>query len=194
MNPIGYARTSPGHDAAPLLAALGAAGCVTIFCDHQVRIRDEWPQLDHAIAAVPAGGTLLVCGLTHIGRTLDHLVEVLTDLEQRGIRLRSIYEQLDTAEHGDLLLNVTHAVIEARRFWRSEATKEGLAAAVAAGRKPGRQPGTLLTPEQEAMAQELQDAGNAVSDIADLLGVSRSRLYRVMPPRQTTFNGEDSTP
>ena len=63
MTAVGYARTRPGDNAAPKLAALTRAGCATVFLDEQVRLTDDWPQLDHALAAAPAGGTLIVCQL-----------------------------------------------------------------------------------------------------------------------------------
>jgi DNA invertase Pin-like site-specific DNA recombinase len=71
---IGYARTRPDEDTTPVHAELTAAGCAAIYCDEQVSLRADWPQFDRALAAVPAGGTLIVCRLIHIGRSLEHLV------------------------------------------------------------------------------------------------------------------------
>jgi DNA invertase Pin-like site-specific DNA recombinase len=114
---IGYARTRPGEDIAAIRAELTAAGCTTIYCDGQVPIRADWPQLDQALAALPAGATLVVCRLIHIGRSLQHLADLLNQLDQRDVRLHALHEQLDTAEHGDLLRQITHAMIDARKFW-----------------------------------------------------------------------------
>lgn len=152
MTVIGYARTRPGEDTASIRAELTAAGCTAIYCDEQVSLRADWPQLDRALATIPADGTLIVCRLIHIGRSLQHLANLLTNLDQRGVRLRALHENLDTAQHGELLRQVTHGLIDARKAWRSEATREGLDAAVAKGRKLGRQPGPLLTPEQDELA------------------------------------------
>lgn len=180
MTQIGYIRTRPGEDVAPLHATLTAVGCTTIYCDDQVTLRADWPQLDHALAAVRPEDTLTVCRLIHLGRSLEHLAGLLADLTQRGIRLRALQEQLDTTEHGEQLLNVTHGLVEVRRAWRSENTREGLAAAVAAGRRLGRQPTPLLTPQQDELARRLQDTGHSIASIATLLGVPRPKLYRAL--------------
>ena len=141
MTAIGYARTRTGDDTAAIRAELTAAGCVAVYCDEQVSMRADWPQLDRTLAALATGGPLIVCRLIHISRSLEHLADLLTTLDRRGVRFRALHEQLDTAEHGELLRQVTHGLIDARHAWRSEATREGLATAVAAGHKLGRQPG-----------------------------------------------------
>jgi hypothetical protein len=83
-------------------------------------------------------------------------------------------------------------LIEARRIFQSEAPKDGLAAAVAAGRKPGRRPGPpLLTHAQEELAHQLQATGRSVTEIADL-GVSRAAMYRARSPSRPPTTGEDS--
>jgi DNA invertase Pin-like site-specific DNA recombinase len=98
--------------------------------------------------------SLIVCRPIHVGRALEHLAALLMDLDHRGIRLRALHEQLDTAEHGELLRQVTQGLIDARKSWRSAATREGIAEAVAADRKPGRRPGPPpLTQEQDELAQ-----------------------------------------
>jgi hypothetical protein len=40
---------------------LTAAGCTAVSIDEQVSIRADWPQLGRALAAVPSGGTLMIC-------------------------------------------------------------------------------------------------------------------------------------
>jgi DNA invertase Pin-like site-specific DNA recombinase len=87
---IGYARIRLGEDTAAVRAELTSAGCTVIYCDEQVPIRADWPQLDRALAAVPAGGTLIACRLIHIGRSLEHLADLLMDLDNRGVRLRTL--------------------------------------------------------------------------------------------------------
>lgn len=184
MTVIGYARTRPVDDVAAVRAELTAVGCTAIYCDEQVSIRADQPQLNRALAVLPAGGTLIVCRLIHIGRSLEHLVGLLIRLDHRGVRFRALHEQLDTAEHGELLRQVTQGLIETQKAWRSEATREGLAEAVAAGRTLGRRPGPPpLTQEQDELAQHLRAVGVPVTEIADLLGVSRSKLYRASPDR-----------
>ncbi len=194
MTAIGYARTRTGDDTAAIRAELTAAGCVAVYCDEQVSMRADWPQLDRTLAALATGGPLIVCRLIHISRSLEHLADLLTTLDRRGVRFRALHEQLDTAEHGELLRQVTHGLIDARHAWRSEATREGLATAVAAGHKLGRQPGRPpLTQEQDELARQLRTAGLPATEIADLIGVTRSKLYRTRPP-DAPSTGKHSAP
>ncbi|RZU48836.1 DNA invertase Pin-like site-specific DNA recombinase [Krasilnikovia cinnamomea] len=195
MTVIGYARTRASEDTAAIRAELTAAGCTAIYCDERIPVRAEQPQLDHALTALPAGGTLVVCRLIHIGRSLEHLAELLICLDHRGIRLRALHEQLDTVEHGELFRQITQGLIDARNVWRSESTREGLAAAVAAGRKIGRQPGPpLLTQEQDELARQLRDNGVPLAEVAELISVSRAKLYRAWPTAAAPTTGEDSAP
>jgi DNA invertase Pin-like site-specific DNA recombinase len=172
-----------------------APGCATVVLDEQVRLTDDRPQLDHALAAAPAGGTLIVCQLTQLGRSLAHLVDLLTDLERRGVRLRSLDDHIDTAEHGELLRRIAHGLLEARHVWRSETTKDGPDRAVAAGRKLGRRSVPVLSPRQEELARRLQATGHSATDIATLLGISRpTTLYRALPAQRVPSTAEDSAP
>ena len=194
MSTIGYAHTRLNEDLDHVRETLTTTGCATVFCDDQVPIRAAWPQLDRALATLHPDDTLIVPRLINFGRSLEHLGELITDLDQRGIRFRSLDEQFDTAEHGQQLLDTINGLVDARREWRSENTKEGLAEAAAVGRKPGRPPGPGLTAEQSELANRLRQSGRPVVDIAGLLGVSRPKLYRLLQPETPPLTGEDSTP
>lgn len=61
-----------------------------------------------------------------------------------------------------------------------EGTKEGLEATRARGQRLGRPP--ALTPEQVRYARDLLTRPeNSVSSIAQLLGISRSTVYKYVP-------------
>jgi DNA invertase Pin-like site-specific DNA recombinase len=73
--------------------------------------------------------------------------------------------------------------------------REGLAAAVAAGHTLGRQPGPPLpTQQQHELARQLRDSGLSVAEIADLIGVSRTTLYRALQPDDVPTTDEESAP
>ena len=65
-----------------------------------------------------------------------------------------------------------------------EPTNAGIAAARARGRKGGRRP--KLTPGKLATARHLYDAKDkTVAEIAEIVGVARSTLYRALDPACT---------
>jgi DNA invertase Pin-like site-specific DNA recombinase len=54
------------------------------------------PQLDELLAYTQDGDTIVVALLDRLGRSLAHLVAIVTELGERGVGLRSLHEQLDT--------------------------------------------------------------------------------------------------
>jgi DNA invertase Pin-like site-specific DNA recombinase len=67
---------------------------------------------------------------------------------------------------------------ELERSLISERTRAGVKAAKGRGLKFGRKP--KLTPQQITHARELIDAGERREDVADLLNVNRTTLYRAL--------------
>ncbi len=53
------------------------------------------------------GDGLVVWKLDRLGRSLPHLLSIVTDLKQRGVAFRSLTEQMDTdTPHGELLFSL----------------------------------------------------------------------------------------
>lgn len=72
------------------------------------------------------------------------------ELEQVGVRVLA-------GVQGEAADQVTLGLVETQKAWRSEATREGLAEAVTAGRKLDRRPGPPpLTPEQDELVHHLR--------------------------------------
>jgi DNA invertase Pin-like site-specific DNA recombinase len=67
-------------------------------CAHLVRqtaealVAGRRKGLDEAIAYVRGGNTIVMWRLDRLGRSLKHLIEVVTDLEKRGIGFKSLTE------------------------------------------------------------------------------------------------------
>jgi DNA invertase Pin-like site-specific DNA recombinase len=184
---IGYAHTRPGENIEDQLTAPRAAGCVHLFSDDQVRRRAPWPQLDAALAELRPGDTLVVCKLIRLGQSVTHLLGTLSDLHRRGIRFRSLHDDLGTTDPTDheQFGTVLEALIVTRRELASENTRNGQQAARTRGRPPGRPP--ALSPALALRARELLDQpNNTVESVARLLGVSRATIYsnviRCVPP------------
>jgi DNA invertase Pin-like site-specific DNA recombinase len=102
---IGYARVSTHDQTLNLrLIASSKAGCEKIFTDQISGTKAERPGLAQALSHLRAGDTLVVWRLDRLGRSLRHLIDTVTELEQRRIGFKSLQENIDTTSPGGKLV------------------------------------------------------------------------------------------
>jgi DNA invertase Pin-like site-specific DNA recombinase len=175
---LGYARVStPDQDPALQLDALTKAGCARVWTETASGARAARPALDQVLDRLLPGDTLVVWRLDRLGRSLQHLITTVTDLNARGIGFTSITETIDTTTPtGRLTFHVFAALAEFERSIIIERTNAGLAAARARGRTGGRPP--KMTPEKLRHAQRMYEDGTSIPEISKTLSVSRATIYR----------------
>ena len=78
--------------------ALLAAGVDArhLFADKASGAKDDRPGLQACLGYLRAGDGLVVWKLDRLGRSLPHLLSIVTDLKGKGIAFRSLTEQMDT--------------------------------------------------------------------------------------------------
>ncbi|HYT43591.1 MAG TPA: recombinase family protein [Methylomirabilota bacterium] len=179
---IGYARVSTQDQTLNLQKdALEKIGCTKIFSDTISGSATQRSGLDEALEFVREGDTLVVWKLDRLGRSLKHLIETITNLNNRNIGFKSITEQIDTTTSGGkLIFHIFGALAEFERDIIRERTNAGIQAARARGRIGGRPKAkTLDTPKKVALAQSLYaDKTNTIDEICKTLNISRATLYR----------------
>ena len=150
MTAIGYARVSTGEqDTALQLDALRKAGCEKLFEDKASGVKTDRPGLTDAIRYLRDGDTLTVWKLDRLGRSMKHLIEIVTELEAKGVGFRSLTENIDTTTSGGrLVFHLFGALAQFERDLIRERTRAGLQAAEERGRHGGRQ--AVVTPEKLA--------------------------------------------
>src|SRR5215208_6832652 len=176
---IGYARVSTTDQTLDLqLDALQKAGCSKIFTDTASGAKAERKGLDEAISYVRAGDTIAVWRLDRLGRSLQHLIETIGELDARNIGFKSLTENIDTTTSGGkLIFHIFGALAEFERNIIRERTSAGLEASRTRGRTGGRP--KSLTSSKQALAQKLYaDKETSVTDICKILGISRATLWR----------------
>src|SRR6184192_3116092 len=176
---IGYARVSTQDQTLNLQKdALEKIGCSKIFTDTASGAQTERKGLEEALDYVREGDTLVVWRLDRLGRSLKHLIETITKLNNRKIGFKSIQESIDTTTSGGkLVFHIFGALAEFERDIIRERTQAGLQAARARGRLGGRP--KSLSGKKTAMAQALyNDKNNTVDEICKTLNISRTTLYR----------------
>src|SRR5438445_6735454 len=170
---IGYARVSTADQTLNLQKdALEKIGCSKIFTDTASGAKTERKGLEEALAYVREGDSLVVWKLDRLGRSLKHLIETITNLNNRNIGFQSITENIDTTTSGGkLIFHIFGALAEFERDIIRERTNAGLEAARARGRLGGRP--KALTDKKQAMAQALyNDKSNSIADICKTLNIS----------------------
>ena len=181
---IGYARVSTQDQTLDLQSdALTAAGCEKIFTDEGVSgSKTDRPGLNEALEYVRKGDVLVVWRLDRLGRSLPHLIQVVTELGDRGVDFKSLKEAIDTSSPaGKLVFHMMGAMAEFERDLIRERTNAGLAAARARGRNGGRP--SVLTPEQVKMGKALAvNRDIPIAEICKQLGCSRATYYRQIAP------------
>ena len=182
---IGYARVSTlEQNVAPQIDQLKDAGCERIFRDKASGAKTERPGLHEALDFLREGDTLVVWRLDRLGRSLKHLLETVSKLEERGIGFRSLQESIDTTTSGGrLIFHIFGALAEFERNLIRERTMAGLRAARARGRVGGR-PRKLDAKKTELAYQLYDEKKYAVKDICRMLGVSKPTLYAYLARRE----------
>jgi DNA invertase Pin-like site-specific DNA recombinase len=180
VNRIGYARVSTADQDPELQqAALRKSACERIFTDRASGARADRPELNKVFEYLRPGDTLVVWKLDRLGRNLSHLVSLLSLMSSRGIEFVSLTEGIDTTTTmGRLMFHINASFAEFERELIRERTMAGLAAARAAGRTGGRP--RALTAVKVQAAKNLRASGNSVSEIAKILRVGTSTVYRAL--------------
>jgi DNA invertase Pin-like site-specific DNA recombinase len=156
-------------------------GCTKLFSDVVSGAKAQRQGLEEALAYVRQGDTLVVWRLDRLGRSLKHLIETITRLNDKNIGFKSITENIDTTTSGGkLIFHIFGALAEFERDIIRERTTAGLTAARARGRLGGRPKAqTLNTQKKAALAQSLYDnKNNTIEEICKTLHISRATLYR----------------
>ena len=124
-----------------------------------------------------AGDVLVVWRLDRLGRSLRHLIDLLTELEGEGIGFQSVTEAIDTTSPGGkLVFHIFGALAEFERNLIRERTKAGLEAARARGRKGGRR--KKLDERKRALAVDLyRQKKHSIEEICRTVGISKPTLY-----------------
>lgn len=182
---IGYARVSTDDQNLDLQRdALGQAGCASIYEEAASGKNVIRPELEQCLKALRAGDTLVVWRLDRLGRSLQDLVQIVAELELRGVHFESLTEKIETGSaSGKLQFHVFAALAEFERSLIRERTRAGLAAARARGRAGGRKP-KLDEKQVREIKRLMTDPTIPVSQIAKSYKVSRATIYKVAPVRQ----------
>ena len=143
------------------------------------------------IAKCQAGDKIVCSSLDRFSRNVRETTKQIELLEQKGITVVFIKEQIDTSQTGisQLMLNIFSWVAEQERlslldrqrkaYDSLEKDSKGRLVSTRTGKPVGRQP-RELTPRQIELLEEFKAGKLNINkvELANLLGVTKSFLYR----------------
>lgn len=183
----GYTRTSTKDKQtddlqrrALLDTGVGQAQIYTdqISGSRQARSRPGWSALEPRLRN---GDELVVWRLDRIGRSMIDVIMTVSELQQRGVHLRSLSDSIDpSTREGRLMLNLMATFAEYERELIQERVRAGVDAARARGVRFGR---PAADPEESArkvraVRHLVQSEGISVAAAARTVGWSRATYYR----------------
>lgn len=178
---IGYARVSTQDQNLSLQReALAKTGCEKILEDTMSGKTSERPGLAQALSILRAGDVLVVWKLDRLGRSVKGLVDLVTNLHDKGVHFKSLTDSIDTStSSGRFFFHVMASLAEMERELIVERTRAGLEIAKQLGRRGGRR--RKMTESKIESAKKLMATGVPPRDVADSLNVSIPTLYRWLP-------------
>ena len=141
--------------------------------------RDKRPGLDAMMKAVNAKEFDMVAAwsVDRLGRSLTDLLNILQELQEKGVDLFLHQQGLDTSTTaGKAMFQMLGVFAEFERGIIRERVNAGLARARAKGTKLGRR---RVEPAVEARILELKAKGNGILKIGRELGIGTSVVQRV---------------
>jgi DNA invertase Pin-like site-specific DNA recombinase len=186
---IAYCRVS-SRDQNPQLQhdALAAYGYDVLFTEQASGRRSDRTQFAAALAALEPGDTFVFWKSDRFGRSAAHVLSVINQLRERGVRIVSLTENFDLAtKEGRFMFAVLAAAAEYEHELRAERQAEGIAAARRREESGQMRPGKKRTgrprvvgPAELAALRRLVEDGASVTEAARTLKVGRSTAYHAL--------------
>jgi len=143
---------------------------------------DEGPpgiEYDALFATLYRGNTLIVSGLSVLGRSIHEVIRNITRIIDMDVRVVAVHQDLDLASRDDLSsrirIDMLHMLYNVQKEIVSRRTRHGLDARKKAGTRLGRPKGSIgkskLDPHKKEIAQMLKHKA-PLSYIARVYGVT----------------------
>ncbi len=192
---IGYARISTNEQNLDLQTdALNKAAVDKIFTEEISGASTLKPQLSAALNIARKGDTLVIWRLDRLGRTTTKLIELVEDLKEKGIHLKSLTENIDTSTStGNLFFQFMCILAEHERNVIIERTNAGLLAARKRGVKGGRPKGMIkkYTDIMYMVKTAYDSKEYTTTELLKAFDIkSRTTLYKILEAAAVATNNE----
>lgn len=181
---FGYARVSTEDQSLDLqIDAMKKYGIDKVFTDKVSGKTTSRPGLDQCLEFLREGDTLIVWKLDRLGRSLPHLLEIVSSLKEKGVNFVSLQESIDTSSAvGNLIFHIFCSLAQFERELTRERVIAGLESARSRGKVGGRK--KALSNDQIKKMFKLYDSKTmSVVDICEHYGISRETFYQYRKER-----------
>jgi len=182
--PIGYARCSTTHqDTDGQVTELRSAGCEEVFAE---KVSSRAPlekrlQLRACLESLQEGDELVVSKLDRLGRSQVEVINRLSDLQTKGIYVRTLDGLINTRGLGKLaplVIGLLTGLAEVERSLIQERTRESVEHRRRTGGNLGGRPKT--SDKKERLVIRLRQEGESYRSIRDQTGLSLATIQRIL--------------
>lgn len=159
---------------------------IHVFADRGIsgtKGRDERPALNSLIEAIARRDVDMVAAwsVDRLGRSLQHLIPFLADLQAKGIGLFLLRQGLDTTTpSGRAMFQMLGVFAEFEAAMIRERVRAGVARAKRKGTKSGRPIGRpKLDPKREQAIRDALATGTGILKVARAIGVGTGTVARI---------------
>lgn len=187
---LGYARVSTAkQDLDRQIDALRREGIDAnrIYVDKKSGSTVDRPGLRAVMEYARDGDVIVVHTLDRLGRTVRDTLNLIHELSERGIGIRNLADpiKIDSTNPDDPMSQLAVVLLalfgQMERTYTLERAAHARAVATAKGRRVGRP--SVVDPDKLAYAIHLRDTGHTIAEIVTKTGITRTTLYRHLPPR-----------
>jgi DNA invertase Pin-like site-specific DNA recombinase len=184
---IGYARVSTDAQETHLqMDALKRTKCSRIYQEKASGAKTERPELMRLLDNARKGDTVVVWKLDRLARSLRQLIDTTVLLNERGVELHSLTENINTTTpSGKLTFHIFASLAEFERDILRQRVNAGLKAARRRGRVGGR-PKALKNDDLKKARALLRSGEYTKVQVAKELEVSRHTLWRALSQGATS--------
>ena len=169
--------------------ALQAAGidAARIYLDKKSGSTVDRPGLRAVVDYARDGDVIVVHTLDRLGRTVRDTLNLIHELAGRGVGVRNLADpiKVDSSNPADPMAQLAVVLLalfaQMERTYMLERAAHARAVATAKGRRVGRP--SVVNPNQLDYASRLRDEGLTIAEIVEKTGITRTSLYRHLPPR-----------
>ena len=175
---VGYARVSSvGQSLEVQLDKL--QDCKKIFQEKRSAAAGKRPQLEACLEYVREDDTLVVTRLDRLARSTLHLCQIADELKRKGVELRVVDQNIDTADAtGRLLFNMLGAIAQFETEIRAERQLDGITKARKKGVRFGAR--RKLSDGQIRDLREKREAGVLIKTLMQDYRLTKASIYRYL--------------